>query len=132
MLVPFFVFSAPRDTRLRCLLAACALPVGFVAFTLGVDRNEASKALFSALLGGHQLLLLRVPRPPIRQLCRHCRSPSGAPEGLAIIRASLRTNGTTSSWWWPDEMVLICATAAQVAIDLWVPIPLASGFPTFG
>jgi hypothetical protein len=47
MLIPWLVFMAPRGLRLRCLGAACALPAAFVALTLGVDWNDASKALFS-------------------------------------------------------------------------------------
>jgi hypothetical protein len=46
-LVPFVVFSAPRGRRLKCLFAACALPVAFVLLVLGSDWGDASKALFS-------------------------------------------------------------------------------------
>jgi hypothetical protein len=55
-LVPLLVFMAPRGKRLRCLVAACALPGAFVAFVLGVDWSDASKDLLSPanLLTGYQ------------------------------------------------------------------------------
>jgi hypothetical protein len=54
MLIPFLVFCAPRNLRLKSAFVACALPVSFVLFFLSLDWHDASKALFSPVnLVGH-------------------------------------------------------------------------------
>ena len=52
-LIPLVVLSAPEGRRLRCLAAACALPLAFVALVLGADWADASKALFSPVNQTH-------------------------------------------------------------------------------
>lgn len=54
MLVPLFVLLAPPGRRLRCLIAACALPGVLTLYVLGVDWSHASKALFSPVNAGTQ------------------------------------------------------------------------------
>jgi hypothetical protein len=185
VLVPLIVFMAPVGSRLRTLVAACALPGALVAFTLYVDWSDTYKALFSPvnLLSGYQghsaiyvtwlgaktsevsralgflaalaagwgfrrvrnaphilaalsvILLIRPFSEAINYsyywspallfagfvgvaVHRQVRWQDWIWPLLAVLWASPRSEGSMSPWWWVGEMILVCATAAQTAVNL--------------
>jgi hypothetical protein len=106
MVLPLLVFMAPKGTRVRCVLAAFALPGAFVAFTLGVDWSDTAKALFSPVnevaryqghsafyvtwLGGKTSQISRTAGLLLSVIAGWCfRKAKGAPEVLSALSVTL-------------------------------------------
>lgn len=47
VLIPLLLFAAPRESRARTLIAACALPAVLVAVFVGIDAKEALSAFLT-------------------------------------------------------------------------------------
>lgn len=134
-LLPLLVCMAPRESRVRCLAAACALPAVLAGFALSVDWADASKALLSPVnlvsgYEGHSAVYITWLGAKTSEVSRaaglllsvlagwYFRRAKGGPEvlaaaGLIMLIRPFSEAINYSYYWAPGLFLLACVGVAN-------------------